>query len=225
MIGRSPRAAPSAAAACHLARSAIVALTILLAAACTTQGPPEPLPEPLAAERVLDLEVMPPVYELVTPSPAMQSMLGLRPSEETINARIIPPRLRESDFSVPHDLFQTGQASWYGDRFHGRLTANGERYDMHAMTAAHRTLPFGTMVCVRGLLTGKEVLVRINDRGPYSGRRIIDLSRRAAEELGMLAQGIKQVALWIPDEDSPPCGNGNVILHGKGEPPPRNGKG
>lgn len=94
---------------------------------------------------------------------------------------------------------QRGYASWYGPGFHGKLTASGQRYDMHAMTAAHRTLPFGTMVLVKSLLTGREVLVRITDRGPFVAGRVLDLSRAAAVDLGMLAVGLNQVALLIQD--------------------------
>jgi rare lipoprotein A len=90
---------------------------------------------------------------------------------------------------------ERGAASWYGLQFHGRRTANGERFDMRALTAAHKTLPFGTRVRVRSLVNGREVDVRINDRGPYVGGRIIDLSHAAAEALDMLGTGIKQVVL------------------------------
>ncbi len=92
---------------------------------------------------------------------------------------------------------ERGGASWYGPRFHGRRTANGERYDMHALTAAHKTLPFGTMVRVKSLVNGREVLVRITDRGPFAKNRIIDLSRAAAVELDMLGIGFKQVVLMV----------------------------
>ena len=94
---------------------------------------------------------------------------------------------------------ERGGASWYGPRFHGRLTANGERYDMNALTAAHKTLPFGTMVRVKSLVNGREVLVRITDRGPFIRNRIIDLSRAAAVELDMLNLGFKQVVLTVAD--------------------------
>ena len=99
---------------------------------------------------------------------------------------------------VPRE-FQRGQASWYGPRFNGRRTASGERFDMQEFTAAHRTLPFGTMVRVHSLVNGRDVDVRITDRGPYSGNRIIDLSRAAAEELGMLGMGLKEVVLLVPE--------------------------
>ena len=90
---------------------------------------------------------------------------------------------------------QTGLASWYGRQFQGRRTASGERYDMHAMTAAHRTLPFGTKVRVRSVATGKEVVVRINDRGPYRHQRLIDLSQAAIVALGLKSRGVTAVEL------------------------------
>lgn len=90
-----------------------------------------------------------------------------------------------------------GEASWYGDRFHGRTTANGEQYDMYAFTAAHKTLPFDTVVRVVRRETRQSVVVRINDRGPYSDGRIIDLSRAAAEEIGMIDAGVVDVYLEI----------------------------
>ena len=98
---------------------------------------------------------------------------------------------------------ERGQASWYGPRFHGRRTASGERYDQHALTAAHKTLPFGTMVRVRSLVTGKEVDVRVTDRGPFVRGRIIDVSRAAAEALGMMGLGVKQVSLHIVESVTP----------------------
>lgn len=84
-----------------------------------------------------------------------------------------------------HEMLQSGEASWYSATFQGHLTANGERYDSSALTAAHRTLPLGSHVRVRSLATGKSVVVRINDRGPYVDGRIIDLSYAAAEALGL----------------------------------------
>ncbi|MBX7457190.1 septal ring lytic transglycosylase RlpA family protein [Qipengyuania sp. 1NDH17] len=92
-----------------------------------------------------------------------------------------------------------GVASYYGKRFHGRRTANGERFDMHAMTAAHRTLPFGSRVLVTNPSTGKSVVVRINDRGPFTRGRTIDLSRAAAEEIGIVRRGHGTVELALLD--------------------------
>ena len=91
----------------------------------------------------------------------------------------------------------TGVASWYGGKFHGRRTASGETYNQHALTAAHRTLPFGTEVVVTNQNTGKSVVVRINDRGPFTGGRIIDLSHKAASQIGMINSGTARVTLEI----------------------------
>ena len=93
----------------------------------------------------------------------------------------------------------SGVASYYGRRFHGRRTANGERFDMHGYTAAHRTLPFGSMVQVTNPATGRSVTVRINDRGPFTRGRTIDLSRAAAEEIGLIARGHGTVELALLD--------------------------
>jgi rare lipoprotein A len=92
-------------------------------------------------------------------------------------------------------LIAKGRASWYGKKFHGRRTASGERYDMHALTAAHKTLPFGTLVRVRSVHSGNEVVVRINDRGPYAHQRIIDLSLAAITALGVRGRGVTEVLL------------------------------
>ena len=99
--------------------------------------------------------------------------------------------------------FEQGKASWYGPRFNGRRTASGERYNMNEFTAAHKTLPFGTVVRVRSLVNGKEVDVRITDRGPFSRGRVIDLSRAAAEAIGMLGLGVKDVLLLVPESTQP----------------------
>jgi len=88
---------------------------------------------------------------------------------------------------------QKGVASWYGPGFHGKKTANGERFNTHALTAAHKTLPFDTKVRVTNERTGKSVVVRINDRGPYAHGRVIDLSKAAAEAVGL--SDIAQVTL------------------------------
>jgi len=92
---------------------------------------------------------------------------------------------------------QEGVASFYGEDFHGRKTANGEMYDMHAMSAAHRALPFNTRVLVTNLDNGKKVEVRINDRGPFIKGRIIDLSYGAARKIGMVGPGTARVRLEV----------------------------
>ena len=94
---------------------------------------------------------------------------------------------------------RTGVASWYGAKFHGKKTANGERYDMHAMTAAHTTLPMPSRVRVTNLDNGRSIIVRVNDRGPFVKDRIIDLSRAAAEALGYLQQGTARVRVQTLD--------------------------
>ncbi|MGK7941677.1 MAG: septal ring lytic transglycosylase RlpA family protein [Crocosphaera sp.] len=90
-----------------------------------------------------------------------------------------------------------GMASWYGPGFHGRLTANGERYNQNGLTAAHKTLPFGTQVRVTNLKNGRSVIVRINDRGPYIHGRVIDLSKGAANVIGLISSGVAPVQLEI----------------------------
>ena len=89
---------------------------------------------------------------------------------------------------------QTGAASWYGPGFHGKRTANGERLNTHALTAAHKSLPFGTQLGVTNERTGKSVVVRINDRGPYARGRVIDLSKAAADAVGILGVGTVTLA-------------------------------
>lgn len=131
-------------------------------------------------------------------------------------AKVAPPPPKLSDKPEPEvqlpadvtdarDSDQKGVASWYGPGFHGRLTANGERFNSGAMTAAHRSFAFGTRVCVRSSVTGKAVLVRINDRGPYAKNRVIDLSQAAAQELGMMGLGVKPVELWALADDEESC--------------------
>lgn len=92
---------------------------------------------------------------------------------------------------------ERGRASWYGPGFHGKRTANGERFDMYALTAAHKTLPFGTHLRVSSLRNGTHVDVRVNDRGPFTPGKMIDLSRAAAEAIGMVDLGSKDVVISI----------------------------
>jgi rare lipoprotein A len=100
-----------------------------------------------------------------------------------------------------HGFKQRGTASWYGKKFHGRRTSNGETYNMYGISAAHKTLPFGTMVRVTNLENGRRLDIRINDRGPFAKGRIIDLSYGAAEKLGVVGPGtapVEIVALAAP---------------------------
>ena len=157
---------------------------MLVLSGCVTA----PAPAPDARE---------PSSSSVTPQPATP-----RGSDTATAPPAAPPALEAPPappFKKSESLreFQRGIASWYGPGFHGRRTANGERFDMGAMTAAHKTLPFGTRVRVRSLVTGQEVDVRVNDRGPFIRGRIIDLSRSAAQALGLLQSGVKDVQLFV----------------------------
>jgi len=107
---------------------------------------------------------------------------------------------------------QRGVASWYGPGFHGRLTANGERFDMNELTAAHKTLPFGTRVLVHNPRTGKEVVVRINDRGPFIKGRMLDLSKASAKALGFKSRGHDAVVLR---EVLPARADGELVASGR----------
>jgi rare lipoprotein A len=106
--------------------------------------------------------------------------------------------------SVEKNWTEKGIASWYGEPYHGRRTASGEVYDMHAFTAAHRSLPFGTVVEVRRRDSGAEVTVRINDRGPFIAGRIIDLSYAAAKRVGLDVDGIAEVTIRVVGRKDPP---------------------
>ena len=102
--------------------------------------------------------------------------------------------------SIKGKLIETGIASWYGPNFNGKQTANGETFDMYKLTAAHRTLPFGSIVKVVNKSNNKSVIVRINDRGPFAKRRIIDLSKRAAEKIGLIKTGTALVDLFLVND-------------------------
>ena len=100
---------------------------------------------------------------------------------------------------------QEGVVSWYGAQFHDRKTASGERFDSGAFTMAHPKLPFGTMVRVTNLRNGRSVVVRVNDRGPFVGKRIADLSQAAASEIGMMRRGVARARIEVLDEDARPA--------------------
>jgi rare lipoprotein A len=102
-------------------------------------------------------------------------------------------------FAQDNDQIQEGPASWYGSKYHGRKTSSGERYNKEAMTAAHKTLPFGTKVKVTNLANNESVILRINDRGPFVGNRIIDVSEAAARKLEMRGAGIARVEVEVLD--------------------------
>lgn len=119
-----------------------------------------------------------------------------------LDSEVSRPKPTTSDRKLKPAKSQVGTASWYGKRFHGRQTANGETYDMFQFTAAHRTLPLGTMLKVTNLRNGRWIVVRVNDRGPYVGRRILDLSYGAAQMLAFRDKGIEKIKLEVIDQDN-----------------------
>src|SRR5712692_10378619 len=108
-----------------------------------------------------------------------------------------PKKAKTAAAAVPQGYTEEGNASWYGEPFNGRRASNGEVYDMHKMTAAHRTLPFDTMVRVTNLNNGKSATVRITDRGPFVDNRIIDLSLAAAREIDLVGPGVVPVRVEV----------------------------
>jgi rare lipoprotein A len=114
------------------------------------------------------------------------------PKSYTIKGRTYHPLKKASP-----GFFQSGIASWYGPGFDGKKTASGEIYDMHSLTAAHNILPLNTLVRVTNLSNNKDVVVRINDRGPFVGERVIDLSLAAAKQIGMVAPGTTPVRVSV----------------------------
>jgi len=125
---------------------------------------------------------------------AVAGLIALSPkSEARLSASLSPVR----SCAIANEEHETGVASWYGEEFQGNTTANGEIYDLNGLTAAHPTLPFGTTVRVTNLNNKKNILLRINDRGPYIGRRLIDVSWVAAKRLGFVASGTTRVRVEV----------------------------
>jgi rare lipoprotein A len=131
-------------------------------------------------------------------SAAIVAAVELVPLEPAAEARV--PEAEAPASRPKETVVARGSASYYAARFNGRRTANGERFNNADMTAAHRTLPFGTRVRVTALATGRSVVVRINDRGPFYAGRIIDLSRAAAAELGLIVRGHGKVELAVLED-------------------------
>jgi rare lipoprotein A len=126
------------------------------------------------------------------------SLLVACSSSPDPSARPAGPVVRAGDAELPvSEAGETGVASWYGVPYHGRTTASGETYDMNDLTAAHPSLPFGARVRVTNLGNGRSLVLRINDRGPFVERRIIDVSKRAAKELGFLRDGLARVRVEV----------------------------
>ncbi|MES2691002.1 MAG: septal ring lytic transglycosylase RlpA family protein [Bacteroidota bacterium] len=124
--------------------------------------------------------------------------IGAKPVSFSIETPTIQADSLPDSSTVTPRFRQTGVASYYANKFHGRRTSSGERYSKNKLTAAHRTLPFGTLVKVTEVKTGKWLIVRINDRGPHTRKRIIDLSYEAARQLGMVkGKGLLKVRIRV----------------------------
>ncbi len=138
-----------------------------------------------------------PASSATSPTPKASSVAPTEPGDKSATVPIETPQNTAPNSATEREDVtgwqESGIASWYGPRFHGKRTASGERFNTNELTAAHKTLPFGTRVRVKSLTNGKEVVVRINDRGPFIKGRIIDLSQAAAQALGLT--GVKQVLL------------------------------
>ena len=147
------------------------------------------------------------IHDTAQPAPFPSSAGELSPinagdaakplSQETVTPS---PRVGSEKSKKAHGFVQKGMAAWYGEKFNGRKTASGERFNMHKLTAAHRTLPFNTLVKVTNLNNKASVVVRINDRGPFVKNRIIDLSRAAARKIGLDRSGTAPVRIELAKE-------------------------
>ncbi len=119
----------------------------------------------------------------------LAALIGCQKQDETTNTS------KKAETPTGGEVKQQGSASWYGDDFHGKETASGEIYNQNEMTAASKTLPLGTVAKVTNVETGKSVTVKINDRGPYVGNRVMDLSKAAANKIGMKEKGVGKVKI------------------------------
>lgn len=199
-------------------RPALAAGVLALLAGCAAppESPPPPSAPPLSTLGPSQAISAEPVAKVVLPGePSRLSALArrlldnFRRSPEPV-AEPAPPPADAAGVDEKYQLtgegareLERGHASWYGGRFHGQPTASGETYDKYALTAAHKTLPFGTIVRVRSLALGREVDVRINDRGPFAPGRVIDVSQAAAEALGLKGAGVAQVSLNVAESAFP----------------------
>ncbi|SDZ96308.1 rare lipoprotein A [Microbulbifer marinus] len=174
-----------------------VALTALLLAACSGQ-PTKPKPD---FDSVKDSGPAVPVDMLATPEPTpVREPIGKAGNKSPYKVNGVTYRVRGDVKGYK----ERGHASWYGTKFHGRRTANGEVYNMYAMSAAHKTLPLPSYAKVTNLENGRSVIVRVNDRGPFVPGRIIDLSYTAAQKLGYVNKGVARVEVQALDPDSLP---------------------
>lgn len=178
-------------------RPYVLAIVALFAAGCsarrpiTSTIPPAPMPQPASEPG------MPPAP---SPSPNPPS-----------SASAAAPLTRGAPF-IPGVYVEQGTASWYGVPFNGRRAADGEIFDMNSFVAAHRTLPFGSILRVTNLNNGREVQVRVIDRGPFVGDRILDLARAAAASLGMIGTGTAPVRIELLSDPGTPAGEFTVQI-------------
>lgn len=177
-------------------------LVLLLSASCAQTAPSSSSPAPSPAASSQNAVSRP---STDVPAPAAQ-----RPAVPTANSNLAAlPESAVIPAAPPEPVVSetfVGNASWYGRKFHGKLTASGEPYDMAALTAAHQTLPFGSRVRVTNLANRRSVIVTINDRGPFAEDRLIDLSHAAAKQLGIVEDGVAEVRLEVLAESSDVAG-------------------
>lgn len=179
----------------HRPLALAVALAAVLLVGCATRGPVDADGPPLSTQGGPERRPPPDPMQLPDARPVIEPIPSGGPNKpyavlgETYTP--LPPNAA---------LREEGLASWYGRKFHGRRTANGEVYDMHAMTAAHRTLPLPSFARVTNPANGRSVVVRINDRGPFIKGRIVDLSYAAAQKLGVRGLASVQLVRITPEE-------------------------
>lgn len=184
----------------HLA----VALMILSLAACISQQKPPPAKEPIK-----DGGPPEPVDMLAAPEPTpVREPIGEAGNKSPYIVNGVTYRVRTGVKGYK----QQGHASWYGTKFHGKRTANGEVYNMYAMSAAHKTLPLPSYARVTNLENGRSIIVRVNDRGPFVPGRLIDLSYTAAQKLGYINKGVTRVEVVALDPDTLPSLNETLVL-------------
>lgn len=182
-----------------------VALAALVLAACSGQ-PSRPAKAP---DQMKDSGPAVPVDMLATPEPTpVREPIGNAGNKSPYTVNGVTYRVRTGVKGYK----ERGHASWYGTKFHGRRTANGEVYNMYAMSAAHKTLPLPSYAKVTNLENGRSVIVRVNDRGPFVSGRIIDLSYTAAQKLGYVSKGVARVEVVALDPETLPAANETLAV-------------
>ena len=179
---------------------AFAGLAAVVLVGCATPPGSVGLARAVAAAPVVAAVHVPAVVEHRAPYVSSVPPLGLEPT--ALAAPKLPDAALEPSADAGAHWTQRGLASWYGKKFNGRRTASGERFYATGLTAAHRTLPIPCYVRVRHVASGKEVIVRINDRGPFHSARVLDLSYAAAQKLGIVSQGSAEVEIErLSDDD------------------------